>query len=185
MFTPSTTPSVVSVRAMGAHLFTPKRFSTTSIHRQTWNLQRLHHPTPIYQGRLCLQQRLFSTTPRHSAAHVSTPESSPSNSQKSNTSESSLQTNTQPQRSLLSRFLPTSFLKGDTAKSASSFRKIVSLAKPERKPLGIAIGLLFISSSVSMSVPFTIGKLIDYFSSTTPVSLLAVLLFSRVAHFLI
>ena len=54
--------------------------------------------------------------------------------------------------------------------SKSSFRKIISLAKPERKPLLIAVGLLFVSSAVSMSVPFTIGKLIDFFSSTNPVS---------------
>ena len=54
-------------------------------------------------------------------------------------------------------------------KSASSFWKIVSLAQPERKPLLIAVGLLLVSSSVSMSIPFTIGKLIDFFSSSTPV----------------
>ena len=54
---------------------------------------------------------------------------------------------------------------------SSSFRKIVSLARPEKKPLLIAVGLLFVSSAVSMSVPFTIGKLIDFFSSTNPVSL--------------
>ncbi|KAF5385822.1 hypothetical protein D9615_002318 [Tricholomella constricta] len=52
--------------------------------------------------------------------------------------------------------------------TASSFRKIVALAKPERKPLLIAIGLLLVSSSVSLSIPFTIGKLIDFFSSTNP-----------------
>ena len=54
--------------------------------------------------------------------------------------------------------------------SASSFRKIVALAKPEKKPLTFAVGLLLVSSSVSMSIPFTVGKLIDYFTSTHPVS---------------
>ena len=72
-----------------------------------------------------------------------------------------------PTRSLFSRFVSTSG--EDPAKSASSFRAIVSLAKPEKKPLAMAIGLLFVSSSVSMSVPFTIGKLIDYFTSANPV----------------
>ncbi|KIP08710.1 hypothetical protein PHLGIDRAFT_104024 [Phlebiopsis gigantea 11061_1 CR5-6] len=67
--------------------------------------------------------------------------------------------------SLLSRFLPSG---GDASKSASSFRAIVSLAKPEKKPLTMAVGLLFVSSAVSMSVPVTIGKLIDYFTSTQP-----------------
>jgi ABC-type multidrug transport system fused ATPase/permease subunit len=43
------------------------------------------------------------------------------------------------------------------------------LAKPEKKPLTFAVGLLLISSSVSMSIPFTVGKLIDYFTSANPV----------------
>lgn len=72
-------------------------------------------------------------------------------------------------QSWLSRFLPASV--SDTTKSASSFRKIVALARPEAKPLGIAVSLLLVSSTVSMSIPFTIGKLIDYFTSTHPVCL--------------
>jgi ABC-type multidrug transport system fused ATPase/permease subunit len=55
------------------------------------------------------------------------------------------------------------------SESASSFGKIASLAKPEKKPLLMAIGLLFVSSSVSLSVPFAVGKLIDFFSSVNPV----------------
>ena len=54
-------------------------------------------------------------------------------------------------------------------RSASSFSKIVALAKPEKKPLTFAVGLLLISSSVSMSIPFTVGKLIDYFTTANPV----------------
>ncbi|THV05164.1 hypothetical protein K435DRAFT_790548 [Dendrothele bispora CBS 962.96] len=50
----------------------------------------------------------------------------------------------------------------------TSFRKIVALARPEKKPLVTAIGLLLMSSAVSMSIPFTIGKLIDFFSSANP-----------------
>lgn len=73
-----------------------------------------------------------------------------------------------PKRSLFGRLLSSSG--EDPSKSASSFRSIVSLARPEKKPLGIAIGLLFVSSSVSMSIPFTIGKLIDFFTTTNPVS---------------
>jgi hypothetical protein len=70
-------------------------------------------------------------------------------------------------RSILSRLFPSAG--EDAAKSASSFRSIVALAKPEKKPLGIAIGLLLISSSVSMTIPLTVGKLIDYFTSPVPV----------------
>jgi hypothetical protein len=74
-----------------------------------------------------------------------------------------------PKPSFLSRALPGAL---SIAPQTSSLRKIISLAKPERKYLGIAIGLLLVSSCVSMSVPFTIGKLIDFFSSPHPVRLL-------------
>ncbi|KAJ7029994.1 P-loop containing nucleoside triphosphate hydrolase protein [Mycena alexandri] len=70
-----------------------------------------------------------------------------------------------PKPSILSRFLPQSFA---ASESASSFGKIAALAKPEKKPLLMAVGLLFVSSSISLSIPFTIGKLIDFFSSTNP-----------------
>lgn len=54
-------------------------------------------------------------------------------------------------------------------KSDDLFR-ILSLAKPEYKNLAGAIGLLFISSAVTMSVPFCMGKIIDiiYTSSQNP-----------------
>lgn len=73
--------------------------------------------------------------------------------------------------SILSRLLPASLLPNvDGASSTSaSFRKIVALARPERRPLLTAIGLLLVSSSVSLSIPFTVGKLIDYFTSPNPV----------------
>ncbi|KAH0829104.1 hypothetical protein J3R83DRAFT_2570 [Lanmaoa asiatica] len=64
-------------------------------------------------------------------------------------------------RSLLSRLLPS-------PNSGSSFRKVIALAKPEKKPLLLAICLLFASSSVSMTIPLTVGKLIDLFSATNP-----------------
>ncbi|TFK44954.1 P-loop containing nucleoside triphosphate hydrolase protein [Crucibulum laeve] len=69
--------------------------------------------------------------------------------------------------SFLSRFLPSGVSK-KAPENTSSFRKIVALARPEKKPLLIAIGLLLMSSAVSMSVPFTIGRLIDFFSSPNP-----------------
>ncbi|KAF7296039.1 ATP-binding cassette transporter [Mycena kentingensis (nom. inval.)] len=65
---------------------------------------------------------------------------------------------------LLARFMP----KSEGASSFESFRKIVALAKPEKRPLTLAVGLLFTSSAVSMSIPLTIGKLIDFFSTATP-----------------
>jgi hypothetical protein len=56
-----------------------------------------------------------------------------------------------------------------TTPNPASFRKIVALARPEQRPLLTAIGLLLVSSSVSLSIPFTVGKLIDYFASASPV----------------
>lgn len=73
-----------------------------------------------------------------------------------------------PKSSILTRIIPPTLIVKDV-QSASSMKKIALLAKPERKPLLQATGLLFLSSSVSMSIPFTIGKLIDFFSSTDPV----------------
>ncbi|KAK4699123.1 hypothetical protein P7C70_g7144, partial [Phenoliferia sp. Uapishka_3] len=46
-------------------------------------------------------------------------------------------------------------------------RRLVDLAKPERKTIAIAVGLLFVSSSISLSIPFTIGRIIDLFSGST------------------
>ncbi|KAG1760116.1 P-loop containing nucleoside triphosphate hydrolase protein [Suillus occidentalis] len=66
----------------------------------------------------------------------------------------------------LTRFLPSTLQPAPG--SSSSLRKIVALAKQEKKPLLLAVGLLLVSSSVAMSVPFTIGKLIDFFSSANP-----------------
>jgi hypothetical protein len=54
-----------------------------------------------------------------------------------------------------------------TEKGESNVRKLAELAIPERKTLGIAVGLLVVSSSVSMLVPLTVGKLIDFFSSNS------------------
>ena len=84
---------------------------------------------------------------------------------------SSSPTPTTTPRSILSRFLPSSFTSSadGSIPTTTSFRKIVALARPERRPLLTAIGLLLVSSSVSLSIPFTVGKLIDYFTSTTPV----------------
>ncbi|GJN92062.1 hypothetical protein Rhopal_005090-T1 [Rhodotorula paludigena] len=43
-------------------------------------------------------------------------------------------------------------------------RRLVQLARPERKTIGLAIGLLCISSGVSLSIPLGIGRIIDIFS---------------------
>ncbi|GAA5991333.1 hypothetical protein JCM11641_004802 [Rhodosporidiobolus odoratus] len=46
-------------------------------------------------------------------------------------------------------------------------RRLAELAKPERKTIGIALGLLCVSSTVSLSIPFGIGRIIDIFSGSS------------------
>ncbi|KWU41912.1 hypothetical protein RHOSPDRAFT_12592, partial [Rhodotorula sp. JG-1b] len=43
-------------------------------------------------------------------------------------------------------------------------RRLLQLARPERKTIAIAISLLFVSSLVSLSIPLCIGRIIDIFS---------------------
>jgi len=71
-----------------------------------------------------------------------------------------------PRPSILSRFLPTPSSQNDEPPS-TSIKSLFALAAPERRPLTLGVGLLLISSSISLSVPFTIGRLIDYFSSNS------------------
>lgn len=76
----------------------------------------------------------------------------------------------EPRKGLIARLTSALSLKNvgpqDTSETGqSSVKQLFQLAKPEKKTLGIAVGLLCISSSVSMLVPLTIGKLIDFFSS--------------------
>ncbi|KAF8514644.1 P-loop containing nucleoside triphosphate hydrolase protein [Hysterangium stoloniferum] len=98
-----------------------------------------------------------NTIPRKPDSSASTPSISPT-AQPSKPSFSSR----------ISQFLPSRQGSSHVPPTTSNFRKILALARPEKKPLTVAIILLFISSSVSMSVPLTIGKLIDYFSTTNP-----------------
>ena len=44
--------------------------------------------------------------------------------------------------------------------------RLVKIAKPEAKTLGIAFVFLLISSSISMSIPFSIGKILDIATKT-------------------
>ena len=60
-------------------------------------------------------------------------------------------------------------------RTITELRRLVNLAIPQRKRLALGIGLLFISSSVSLSVPLTLGKIVDIFTNpdhaALPVSL--------------
>ena len=114
----------------------------------------------------------FLSTHRRSFAAGSTLRAPPLDSRPSSpTSPTPSSSSPLIRRSVLSRLLPASFLSntGGTSSTTASFRKIVALARPERRPLLTAIGLLFVSSSVGLSIPFTVGRLIDYFTSPNPV----------------
>lgn len=70
----------------------------------------------------------------------------------------------------------------------SEVRRLATLAIPERKWIAISVVLLVVSSAVSLSIPFTIGRVIDLFSGTglqalpvsTPVAALILGLFFAV-----
>lgn len=113
----------------------------------------------------------FLSSQWRSFAAGSTPRTPPLDSRPSSPTSPTPSPPPQIHRSVLSRLLPASLLSNDggTSSTAASFRKIVALARPERRPLLTAISLLFVSSSVSLSIPFTVGKLIDYFTSSNPV----------------
>ncbi|QRV97861.1 ABC transporter transmembrane region [Ceratobasidium sp. AG-Ba] len=64
------------------------------------------------------------------------------------------------------KLLPVS-LKSEPGNQTTNIRQLFALAKPEKRSLLTAFGLLLVSSSVTMSVPLTFGKLIDFFSHGT------------------
>jgi hypothetical protein len=136
----------------------------------TLHSYRSHTAGPLLVGHLLPA----SLTPQTSLLLLlsSRPLSSQAEEVSSNAHKPDLTVTPSIKSSIRSRLLPSSF--AETRQTTSSFRKLVALAKPERKPLAQAIGLLLISSSVSMSIPFTMGKLIDFFSSANAVCVLLV-----------
>lgn len=53
----------------------------------------------------------------------------------------------------------------DGTRTFPDMRRMYSLVAPEKRRLLLAFALLLVASGVSLSVPFTIGKLVDYFST--------------------
>ena len=49
----------------------------------------------------------------------------------------------------------------DKTGNSRNFRRLLSFAEPEKYTLAAAVGLLVISSSITMSIPFALGKVID------------------------
>ena len=119
---------------------------------------------PCWSGRMVTQPRLL---PHHtflqtlSARHYSSTEPSSTESPKK-AAHANAEAPTKP-KSIFARMFPANT-------DSSSFPKLIALAKPEKGPLTISIGLLTISSAISMSVPLLVGKLIDFYSTVNPVS---------------
>ncbi|KAG9085800.1 ATP-binding cassette permease mdl1 [Ceratobasidium sp. UAMH 11750] len=82
------------------------------------------------------------------------------------TSRLSSSASRRPVTNSIVKLLPAS-LQAEPDNQTANLRQLFSLAKPETRTLLTAFGLLLISSSVTMSVPLTIGKLIDFFSHGT------------------
>ncbi|KAJ1842092.1 ATP-binding cassette permease mdl1, partial [Coemansia sp. RSA 2703] len=51
--------------------------------------------------------------------------------------------------------------------AAAVWLRLLRLARPEYKMLGGAVGLLFVSSGVSMAIPLTMGRVIDMATSAS------------------
>ena len=129
------------------------------------------HPSASRRYPLCPP---FLLAQRRAFVAGSTPRAPPQSSQPPSPTSQTPPPPSSPspkRRTILSRFLPASLLPNTagTSSTSASFRKIVALARPERRPLLTAIGLLLVSSSVSLSIPFTVGRLIDYFTIANPV----------------
>ncbi|KAK6909635.1 hypothetical protein I203_103656 [Kwoniella mangroviensis CBS 8507] len=155
---------------------------TTSVMRRGKLQSRYGVDRQITSCRPSINRRIPTTFIRRDSSSTPTDSSSIPKIQNATTPpESSAITQTDSKetskRSILSRITSNLSLKpvaethtskeGGEDSGSSSVIKLLELAKPESKNLGIAVGLLLVSSSVSMLVPLTIGKLIDFFSSNS------------------
>lgn len=63
-------------------------------------------------------------------------------------------------------------VKVDTKPDTASLWKLLSLAKPQKKLLILGVSALVVSTGVSLSVPYIIGKIIDFFAPGSKETLL-------------
>lgn len=115
---------------------------------RTFTSSQINYSSNLFKNPRCLSQsRHFRT----SITHLNTTQNQISKT--SSSSESSLDkiTNEPPKKSSKISF--------------AELKRLVSLAEPEKKILAVAGCLLLVSSSVTLSVPFLWGKVIDVFTS--------------------
>ncbi|KAA1470423.1 hypothetical protein DENSPDRAFT_836220 [Dentipellis sp. KUC8613] len=132
---------------------------------------RQHSPLPFSKHFTpSLFLRFASTTPTPTPAPASSPTPPPAPAPTPPAKDPSPPSKPAKSKtgSLSSRI--TSLIVGSNEDKAStaSLRMLVSLARAERKPITLAMSLLLISSAVSLSIPFTVGRLIDFFTSPNP-----------------
>ncbi|KAJ1761744.1 ATP-binding cassette permease mdl1 [Coemansia sp. RSA 1591] len=106
--------------------------------------------------------RYYSTEPRHeesrSASSASSAPSAPNGStQKAQKEEQQFGID------------PEEAKQTQSTRTGQAWLRLFRLARPEYKLLGAAVGLLVVSSSVTMAVPFAMGKIIDIVTSSQAV----------------
>jgi hypothetical protein len=116
-------------------------------------------PAYAYTRPTLLSRRPLSTSPtiRNDAKPPSIRDDATPADSKTETAAAVAASTTTPAPGRLARLLPAA-MRAEPG-SGASLRKMVALAAPEKRPLAAAVGLLFVSSAVSMSVPLTIGVL--------------------------
>ncbi|PNS17916.1 ATP-dependent permease MDL1, mitochondrial [Sphaceloma murrayae] len=65
------------------------------------------------------------------------------------------------QINLAAKLSKDSSASGRSAAGWGEIVRLLKIARPEAKPLGLAVTFLLVSSSISMSLPFSIGKILD------------------------
>lgn len=151
----------------------PVRTSNVIYHLAGYRSAALHARSPLASFATTQQSRSFSVTTRLLDAKPQTPQSSteqekddPKKEARKNESEDIekgfelSEKGAQAAHINLSAKLATDGLRGKKAGFQEIWR-LIKIAKPEAKVLSLAFFLLLISSAITMSIPFSIGKLMD------------------------
>lgn len=141
--------------------------SALTVHQHS--LQRIATRSPIIS-----LLRPLSTSSNLSEAKPSVPPSSPSNSAQSNTpfvpektaevaQDEGFELSEKAAQAAQVNFRAKLTKDGASGKKSgfSEIWRLLKIARPEAKALGFAFFFLLISSSITMSIPFSIGKIID------------------------
>lgn len=113
--------------------------------------------TPIALHSLSVRRALFTSSIRRDEAKAAASEGKASPAAEVASVPSALPSDAPPP-GRFARMLPPAW-RADPG-SGKSLRKMVALTMPEKKPLMYGVGLLLVSSSVTMSVPLTIGAIV-------------------------